>query len=71
MPRRKMIVPLPAILGDSPHGRFKTFAKALLAVPKSETIPIEEALAELEGEKRKIGSSKTRGISGQFKNRED
>ena len=51
---RKMIQPLPDTFGESEQGRFKRFAKAILAVPKSEITPPEEALAKLEVQKQKI-----------------
>ncbi|SPE38110.1 hypothetical protein SBA3_2780014 [Candidatus Sulfopaludibacter sp. SbA3] len=51
---RKMIQPLPEALGDSAQARFKRFAKAVLAVPKSEITPPEEALAKLEAQKQRI-----------------
>jgi hypothetical protein len=35
MPPHKMIPPLPASLAESESDRFKNFAKAILAVPKS------------------------------------
>jgi len=49
-----MIQPLPEALGDSAQARFKRFAKAVLAVPKSEITPPEEALAKLEAQKQRI-----------------
>jgi hypothetical protein len=49
-----MIQPLPESLGDSAQARFKRFAKAVLAVPKSEITPPEEALARLEAQKQRI-----------------
>jgi hypothetical protein len=49
-----MIAPLPETLGDTPHERFTAFAKALLAVPKTEIMPVEETLAKLEADKLKI-----------------
>jgi hypothetical protein len=52
-----MIPALPDTLGQSPHDRFKKFAKALLAVPKTEIMPVEEALAKLESDKRKIDAN--------------
>lgn len=52
MPRRKMIPPLPES-NQSEYDRFRTFAKALLAVPKAEIMP-EEALTKLEDEKRRV-----------------
>jgi len=40
---------------ESEHDRFKRFAKAILAVPKSEiTIPAEQVLSKLEAEKHRI-----------------
>ncbi|MGD0870461.1 MAG: hypothetical protein ABSB88_12965 [Bryobacteraceae bacterium] len=51
---RKMIQPLPEALGVSAHDRFKRFAKAILAVPKSEITPPEEALAKLEAQKQNL-----------------
>ena len=51
---RKMIQPLSESLGDSAQARFKRFAKAILAVPKSEITPPEEALAKLEAQKQRI-----------------
>ena len=50
---RKMLPPLPPT-GESEHDRFKRFAKAILAVPKSEITPPEQALAELQAQKQKI-----------------
>jgi hypothetical protein len=52
--QRKMIQPLPEALGDSAQARFKRFAKAVLAVPKSEVTPPEETLAKLETQKKTI-----------------
>jgi hypothetical protein len=52
--QQKMIQPLPETLGDSPHDRFKRFAKAVLSVPKDEITPPEEALAKLEAQKQQI-----------------
>jgi len=52
--QRKMIQPLPEALGDSAQARFKRFAKAVLAVPKSEVTPPEETLARLEAQKQSI-----------------
>jgi len=52
--QQKMIQPWPEALGDSPHDRFKRFAKAVLAVPKTEITPPEEALAKLEAQKQSI-----------------
>jgi hypothetical protein len=49
-----MIQPLPDSLGESERSRFKQFAKAILAVPKSEITPPEEALIKLEAQKQKI-----------------
>jgi hypothetical protein len=49
-----MIQPLPEALGDSAQARFKRFAKAVLAVPKSEITPPEETLAKLEAHKQQI-----------------
>lgn len=54
MPHRKMMPPLPDTLGGSEHDRFRRFAKALLAVPKSEVTPVEKTLTKLESDKRKI-----------------
>lgn len=54
MPRKKMIPALSGPEGESEHDRFKRFAKAVLAVPKSEITPAEEALAKLQDEKQKI-----------------
>ncbi len=50
---RKMIQPLPES-NESPHARFKRFAKAVLSVPKTEIETPEQAIARLEAEKRKI-----------------
>ncbi len=50
---RKMIPALPAS-SDSPQGRFRRFARAVLAVPKREIETPEQAIARLEAEKRKI-----------------
>jgi hypothetical protein len=47
-----MIPPLPESK-QSEYDRFRTFAKALLAVPKAEIMP-EEVLAKLEDEKRRV-----------------
>jgi hypothetical protein len=52
MPSQKMIPPLPDTLGASENDRFKRFAKAILAVPKTEVET--QAIARLEAEKRKI-----------------
>jgi hypothetical protein len=49
-----MIPPLPET-DESRHDRFKRFATAILAVPKSEIMP-REALSQLEEKKRKIES---------------
>jgi hypothetical protein len=51
-----MIPSQPETLGGSEHDRFKRFAKALLAVSKSEAIPIEQTLAKLESDRRKIAA---------------
>jgi hypothetical protein len=48
-----MIPPMPDS-GGSAQDRFKRFAKAILAVPKSEITPPEEALAKLEAQKQRI-----------------
>ncbi|MGD0499482.1 MAG: hypothetical protein ABSC23_13715 [Bryobacteraceae bacterium] len=53
MPRRKMLPPLPEIPGESTQDRFKRIGRALLSVRKSEIMP-EKALAQLEGQKRRI-----------------
>lgn len=53
MPHRKMIAALPESK-ESPQARFQRFAKALLAVPKTEIETPEQAIARLEAEKRKI-----------------
>jgi hypothetical protein len=47
---------IPAISDStgSPHDRFITFAKAILAVPKSETALTAEDLPQLEAEKQKM-----------------
>jgi hypothetical protein len=37
-----MIAPLPDTLGDTPHDRFKAFAKALLAVAKTDIMPVDK-----------------------------
>jgi hypothetical protein len=50
---RKMFAPLPES-NESPHDRFKRFAGAILAVPKTETETPEQAIARLRAEKRKI-----------------
>jgi hypothetical protein len=55
MPRRKMIPPLPDSMGDSEYDRFKRFATAILATPRSEVMP-EQALAKLESQKQRIGA---------------
>jgi hypothetical protein len=50
-----MIQPLLETLGGSANDRFKWFAKAVLAVPKSEvTAPVDEALSQLESQKHQI-----------------
>lgn len=50
---RKMIPALPQS-DDSPQGRFRRFARAVLAVSKTEIETPEQAVARLEAEKRKI-----------------
>ncbi len=50
---RKMIQPLTSELGDSESDRFKRFAEAVLAVPRSELAP-EETLKKLEARKQRI-----------------
>jgi hypothetical protein len=40
--------------GESEQDRFKRFAKAILAVPKSEITPPEEVLTKLEAQKQSI-----------------
>jgi hypothetical protein len=50
---QKSLPPLPD-LGDSEHDRFKRFAKAILAVPKSEAMPVEHVLSKLEAQKQEI-----------------
>jgi hypothetical protein len=52
MPRSKMIPPLPES-NEPEYDRFKRFAKALLAVPKTELMP-EDALTKLEDQKRRV-----------------
>jgi hypothetical protein len=52
--RRTAIPPPPDSLGGSEHERFQRFAQAILAVPKSEVAPPEEALAKLEAQKQRI-----------------
>ena len=54
--RRKRISPLPEAFGQSEHDRFTRFAKAILAVPKSEIMPAGEVLAKLQAEKQKVDS---------------
>jgi hypothetical protein len=39
MPRTKMLPPLPETLGNTEQDRFENFAKAILSVSKSETVP--------------------------------
>ena len=51
--RRKMLPPLPHS-GESEHDRFKRFAKAILAVPKSELPTPEQAIERLEAQKDRI-----------------
>lgn len=51
--RRKMLPPLPD-LGESEHDRFKRFAKAILAVPKSELPTPEQAIEKVQAQKRRI-----------------
>ena len=53
MPRPKMLRPLPAS-SETAHDRFKSFAKAILAVPKSEITTSDQKLEELHAEKTKI-----------------
>jgi hypothetical protein len=48
MPHKKMLPPSPDKLGESEHDRFKRFAKALLAVPKSEITLFEERVCHEE-----------------------
>jgi hypothetical protein len=43
-------------LGESEHDRFKRFAKAILAVPKSEITSPEQTLLRLKAEKKGIES---------------
>jgi hypothetical protein len=45
-----MFAPLPGS-NETPHDRFKGFAKAILAVPKSEITPAEKVLSKLESQK--------------------
>jgi hypothetical protein len=49
-----MIPPLPDTLGASPNDRFKRFASAILAVPKTDIETPEQAIARLQAEKRRI-----------------
>jgi hypothetical protein len=51
---RKMIPALPDSFGQTPHERFKAFAKAILAVPKSEVTTLEQVIEQLGAEKREI-----------------
>lgn len=51
--RQKMFSPLPES-NETPHCRFKRFAKAILAVPKSEATPAEQVLSKLEFQKHEI-----------------
>jgi hypothetical protein len=51
--RRKMIPPMPEANGPE-HDRFKRFAKAVLADPKSEVATWKELLAHLKAERREI-----------------
>ena len=55
MPRPKMLRPLPDS-GETAHDRFKRFAKAVLAVPKTEITASERKIEELQAEKTKIES---------------
>jgi len=48
-----MIPPLPET-NESPHDRFKRFASAILAVPKTEIETSEQVIARLQAEKRRI-----------------
>ena len=50
---RKMFAPLPES-NESEHNRFKRFAKAILAVPKTEIETPEQAIVRLKAEKRRI-----------------
>ncbi len=59
MPYQKMSPPLPEALGETEQDRFKRFAKALLAVPKSEIPTADEALSKLEAEKHQIDAKIT------------
>jgi len=48
-----MMPPFPAT-DESEHDRFVKFARAILAVPKSEITPPEQTLAILEAKKQKV-----------------
>jgi hypothetical protein len=63
-----MIQPLPESLGGSARERFKRFAKAVLAVPKSEVTPPEVALAKLEAQKQRI-DAKIAAVGGELAKR--
>ena len=51
--RQKMLPPLPDS-GESAHDRFKRFAKAILAVPKSELPTPEQAIEKIQAQKQRI-----------------
>jgi len=53
MPGKKMMPSLPDTLGGSEHDRFVTFAKTILADPRSKVMP-EHTLVKLEAEKQII-----------------
>jgi hypothetical protein len=55
--------------GQSENDRFKTFAKAIRAVPKFEIAP-DEALAKLEIKKQKI-ESKLKAVRRELKRRSE
>ena len=65
MPGKKMMPPLPDALGGSEYDRFVTFAKTILAVPRSKITP-EQALSKLEAEKKKI-EGKIAGVRRELK----
>ena len=53
MSRTRMLPPVPDALGDTDADRFKNFANALLAVPKSEAVP-QYITANLPAKREKV-----------------
>ena len=55
----KKMMPSLAVEGESEYDRFVTFAKTILAVPRSKAMP-ERELSKLEAEKRKVAGKITK-----------